>query len=641
MLINKSKSIILLAFVAILSISGCTSNKPKVPLLPITDFFKNPVKDNFRISPSGKSIAFLMPWENRMNIFVQKVGESESFRVTNSTERDINYYFWGNENRIIYLQDSNGDENYHLYAVDPDGSHHKELTPFPNTNVWVIDELIDNEDEMIISMNKRNKAFFDAYKINLKTGEISLVAKNPGKVTRWITDNNGVIRIAVETDGVNVGLLYRNSDSEEFEPSVVTDFKTDLTPLFFTEDNKYVYMCSNVGRDKCAIVKFDIKNNEELEEIYSNPDVDVVKLLQSKNSSKAIGVSYITWKRNTFYFDDSFKKLQEELEKRLPNLEVVVSNFNRNEDKFIVRTYSDKNLGAFYYFDKTESELQKLSDVSPWLNENNMAHMKPISYKSRDGLTIHGYLTLPRGVKHNNLPVVINPHGGPWIRDYWGFNKEVQFLANRGYAVLQMNYRGSSGYGKEFWQAGFKQWGQKMQDDIADGAQWLIRQEIADPERIAIYGASFGGYAALAGLVKNPDLYACGVSYSGIIDIIAFLKSVPPYWQPFREMLFEMVGDPAKDLEMMKENSPRYHPEKIIAPVFIAQGGNDPKVPAEMTEKFIQILKKNGVQVKYMFKENEGHGFKNEENKIEFYSELEKYLSEHLRGRKSSLASKR
>ena len=204
-----------------------------------------------------------------------------------------------------------------------------------------------------------------------------------------------------------------------------------------------------------------------------------------------------------------------------------------------------------------------------------------------------------------------------------------------------MNYRGSSGYGKEFWQAGFKQWGQKMQEDIADGVQWLIRQEIADPERIAIYGASFGGYAALAGLVKNSDLYACGVSYSGMIDIIAFLKSVPPYWQPFREMLFEMVGDPAKDLEMMKENSPRYHPEKIKAPVFIAQGGNDPKVPTEMTEKFIQILKKNGVQVKYMFKENEGHGFKNEENKIEFYGELEKFLSEHLRGRKSSLASKR
>jgi dipeptidyl aminopeptidase/acylaminoacyl peptidase len=626
--------------IVIFSINGCTSNKPEVPLLPIKDFFKNPIKDSFRISPSGEKLAFLMPWENRMNIYIQEIGEDEKIRITSSTERDIKYFFWGNENKIIYLQDTNGDENYHLYAVDPDGSHHKELTPFQKANVWVIDELMDNESEMIIAMNKRNKSVFDAYRINVETGEIKLIAKNPGKVTKWFTDNNGVIRIAIETDGVNIGLLYRESEDDNFEPAILTDFKNELKPLFFTDDNKYVYASSNIGRDKCAIVKYDIKNNKELEVIYSHPEVDVWKLLRSKKRNKIAGVIYTTWKKHTHFFDEEAKQLQKNLEQSLPNLEVVISNSNLNEDKFIVRTYSDKNLGAFYYFDKVNNDLQKLSDVTPWLNEKNLAHMKPISYKTRDDLTIHGYLTLPRGVNHNNLPVVINPHGGPWIRDYWGFDREVQFLANRGYAVLQINYRGSTGYGKEFWQAGFKEWGQKMQNDIADGVHWLIRQEIAVPERIAIYGYSFGGYAALSGLIKNPELYSCAISQSGINDIFAFLNSVPPYWKPFREMLYEMVGDPVEDFKMMEENSPIFHAEKIKAPVFIAQGGNDTKVPAAGTEKFIKKLRENGVPVKYLFKEHEGHSFNNEENKIEFYTELEKFLAEHLRGRKSNLPLK-
>ncbi|MBL1214431.1 MAG: S9 family peptidase [Ignavibacteriae bacterium] len=618
---------------------GCTSQNPKVPLIPIEDFFKNPVKDKFRISPSGEKLAFLKSWENRMNIFVQNIGGEKTARITNSAERDIKYFFWANDNRIVYLQDSNGDENYHLFAVDPDGSHHKDLTPFKNTTVKVIDELRDSENEMIISLNKRKKTIFDAYRLNIKTGELKLTAKNPGKVTRWMTDNKGIIRIAVITDGVNMGILYRDNENEEFKPTIVTDFKNELTPLFFTPDNKNIYACSNIGRDKCAIIKYDVTKGREVEEVYSHPDVDVWNLIRS-NRNELVGVVYTTWKKQIHFFDEDRKILQKKLERQLANLEVVIVNADDKEKKFIVRTFSDKNLGAFYYYDEEKKYLEKLSDVSPWLKAENMAHMKPITYKSRDGKTINGYLTLPRNVKAENLPVVINPHGGPWTRDYWGFNKEVQFLANRGYAVLQMNYRGSTGYGKDFWQAGFKEWGGTIQNDIADGVNWLIKQSIADPKRIAIYGSSFGGYAALAGLVNYPELYACGVSKSGIHNIFAFLNSIPPYWQPLKEMIYEMVGDPVKDSSSLKLMSPFFNIDKIKDPVLIAQGGNDPKVPVDTTIQFIKKLEENGISVDYFYKEKEGHGFKNEENKIEFYGVLESFLAKHLLGRKSNLTHK-
>jgi dipeptidyl aminopeptidase/acylaminoacyl peptidase len=257
--------------------------------------------------------------------------------------------------------------------------------------------------------------------------------------------------------------------------------------------------------------------------------------------------------------------------------------------------------------------------------------MKPIQYQSRDALTIHGYLTLPLGRAPKNLPVVINPHGGPWARDTWGFNPEVQFLANRGYAVLQMNFRGSTGYGRKFWEASFKQWGQKMQDDITDGVQWLIKQGIADPKRIAIYGGSYGGYATLAGVTFTPDLYAAAVDYVGVANMFTFMKTIPPYWKPFLDMFHEMVGDPEKDKAMMEAVSPVMHAEKIKTPLLIAQGAHDPRVNKAESDQMVEALKKRGVDVEYMVKDNEGHGFHNEENRFDFYGAMEKFLDRHLR----------
>ena len=258
--------------------------------------------------------------------------------------------------------------------------------------------------------------------------------------------------------------------------------------------------------------------------------------------------------------------------------------------------------------------------------------MKPVSYKSRDGLTIHGYLPLPVGKEARNLPVVVNPHGGPWARDVWGYNAEVQFLANRGYAVFQMNFRGSTGYGRKFWEASFRQWGRTMQDDITDGVQWLIKEGIADPKRVAIYGASYGGYATLAGVTLTPDLYAAAVNYVGVSNMFTFMKTIPPYWEPLREMFYEMVGNPEKDKEFLQAVSPVFHVDKIKTPLFVAQGARDPRVNKAESDQIVEALKKRGVAVEYMVKENEGHGFRNQENQFEFYEAMEKFLARHMKG---------
>jgi dipeptidyl aminopeptidase/acylaminoacyl peptidase len=303
---------------------------------------------------------------------------------------------------------------------------------------------------------------------------------------------------------------------------------------------------------------------------------------------------------------------------------------SRDEDRLIVSTFSDRSRGSQYLYDVGSKKLSKLTDIAPWLPEAEMAEMKPIKYTSRDGLLIHGYLTLPKGAQAKNLPVVVNPHGGPWARDRWGFNPEVQLLANRGYAVLQMNFRGSTGYGRKFWEASFKQWGKSMQDDVTDGVQWLIKEGIADPKRVAIYGGSYGGYTTLAGLAFTPDLYAAGVNFVGVSNLFTFLNTIPPYWKPYLDMFHEMVGHPEKDKALLAAASPVLHADKIKAPLFIAQGAKDPRVNKAESDQMVEAMKKRGVEVEYMVKDNEGHGFRNEENRFEFYEAMERFLAKHL-----------
>ena len=551
-------------------------------------------------------------------------------RVTAETARDISSFGWKGSNRLIYGKDFGGDENFHVVSVDRKGEGLKDLTPGEKVKANVVDPLIDDDDHIIVSHNRRDAKVFDVFRINVNTGEEKLIAQNPGNITGWRTDHDGKLRVAITTDGVNTSLLYRDKEDENFKPVLTTNFKDAVSPLFFTFDNRKLYVASNRGRDKTAIYVFDPATAKEGELLVEHTDVDVSGLNYSRKRKVLTNATWVTWKTERKFFDKESEAMWRDVQSKLPGYELAFTSTNRAEDKFIVAAFSDKTRGKRYLYDKAAKKLDLLADVSPWLPESELADMKPIQYKSRDGLTIHGYLTLPKGVPPKNLPVVINPHGGPWFRDAWGFNPEVQFLANRGYAVLQMNFRGSTGYGREFWAASFKQWGRKMQDDVTDGVHWLIKEGIADPKRVAIYGGSYGGYTTLAGLAFTPDLYAAGVDYVGVSNLITFMKSVPPYWKPFLEMMAEMVGDMEKDEAMLKAASPVFSADKIKAPLLIAQGAKDPRVAKAESDQMVEAMKKRGVEVEYIVKDNEGHGFGNEENRFEFYEAMERFLKKHI-----------
>ncbi|MCX7987476.1 MAG: S9 family peptidase, partial [Bacteroidales bacterium] len=529
------------------------------------------------------------------------------------------------------LKDNGGDENYKLYGVNTDGTDYKCLTDFDGVRTEIIDDLEDIEDEVIIGLNRRNKEIFDPYRLNIVTGQMTMLAENPGNIQGWMTDHDGKLRLALAVDGTSESILYRESEQEPFRTILTTDFRESVDPLIFTFDNRAVYAASNLGRDKKAIVVLDLQTGKETELIYQDPDYDVSGIGYSRKRKKLTTIGYHTWKRKIVFLDDETQRLFHQLEKHLgTRYEISLTSSNKEEDKYIVRTYSDRSLGSYYFYDFTNDRIEKITDLSPWLNENELAEMKPIEFLSRDGLTIRGYLTLPLGREPKNLPVVVNPHGGPWVRDVWGYDSEVQFLANRGYAVLQINFRGSTGYGRKFWEASFKQWGRKMQDDITDGVNWLIKQGIADPKRIAIYGGSYGGYAVLAGLCFTPDLYCCGIDYVGVSNIFTLLQTIPPYWRPVLEMMYEKIGHPEKDKELLREISPVFHADKIKAPLLIAQGANDPRVNKNDSDQMVEAMKKRGIEVEYIVKDNEGHGFQNEENRFEFYRAMEKFLEKHM-----------
>jgi len=613
-----------------LGLTSFTDAYAQAKQIPMRDFFKNPQESAHQISPDGKYLSWLAPYERRMNVFVKSLSGGDAWRVTSETARDINGYFWKGD-RILYVKDFGGDENFHVVSVNLKGEDLKDLTPGEKVRAMIVDALVDHDNYIIVSHNKRDPKVFDVFRTDVKTGEQKLIAQNPGNITSWMTDHEGKLRIAGTTDGVNTTLLYRESEDEPFKPLLTTNFKEQVEPILFTFDNKRLIVQSNRGRDKTAIFEFDPLTVKEGKLIAEHPEVDMGSVNYSRKRKVLTVANYTTWKGQRQFLDKEAENMFKAVEKKLPGYEIAFTSANKAEDKYIVATFNDKSRGKRYLYSKANNKLDFIADISPWLPEAELADMKPISYQSRDGLTINGYLTLPKGVAAKNLPVIVHPHGGPWARDEWRFNPEVQFLANRGYAVFQMNFRGSTGYGRKFWEASFKQWGKAMQDDVTDGVQWLIKEGVADPKRIGIYGGSYGGYTTLAGITFTPDLYAAAVDYVGVSNLFTFLNTIPPYWTPYLAMLHEMVGHPEKDKELLTSASPALQADKIKTPLFIAQGAKDPRVNKAESDQMVEALKKRGVTVEYMVKENEGHGFRNEENRFEFYEAMEKFLAKHLK----------
>lgn len=601
------------------------------PLIPIETLFRSPELAQMKLSPDGTHVAYLAPYERRQNLFIKRIGEDTGIRITTATARDLGGYFWLGNNRLAYSIDEGGKENWRIYAVDRDGSNAKLLTPETGVRAQLVAQLPDDDDHLLIKMNQRDPRLPDLHRINVKTGETTLVVRNDRNYSGYHIDNTGTVRLATGTDGVNVTLYHRLTDDAPFERVLSTDFRASVGPLAFTADNRYFYALSNRNGDKAAVVLIDPKDGREIDVVYQNSEYDAAGLLRD-HEKKIIGAQYVGDKAERVYFDERARNRHLEIARQLPGQALDFVSSNRAGTDFIVKAWSDRDPGTFYFYHDATQRLTKIGAVAPWIDSSQLATVKPVSYRSRDGLTIHGYLTLPQGAT-GPQPTLLVIHGGPWARDQWRADPEVQFLANRGYAVLQINYRGSTGYGRAFMEAGFKQWGRAMQNDITDGAQWLIDQKIADPKRLGIYGISYGGYATLAGLAFTPELYRCGIADSGVSDIGDWIGALPPQAQAARAMLYTMVGDPQTDRDALAATSPLQHAARIKAPLLIAHGGNDPRVPASHSDKIVAALKARGAEVDYLHKENEGHSFHLEENRMEFYRHAERFLAKHLGGR--------
>lgn len=611
---------------------------------PVRDFFRRPDQHSFVIAPDGRHLSFLAKRSSRENIFVQEIDADgvlvgEPRPLTNETERDVPGHSWKGNDQILFVKDFGGDENFHVLSVPIDGGEPRDLTPFDGVRAGIVDDLREDDRHVLIQMNQRDPQVFDVFRADIRTGELTQIAENPGNIMDWMTDHDGHLRVAIASDGVNQTLLYRDVETEPFRPIVTTDFRETLAPVFFTFDNKALYVMSNRGRDKVAVFEFDPQTGQEGALLFETGHVDVTSFTYSEHRRVLIAASYVDDRTHRHFFDDWARNVMADLEHQLPGQEVGIANLTRDESRAIVHASSDRSAGSTWLYDVERRHLVKLADRKPWLDPADMVPMSPIRFTSRDGLQINGYLTLPAGYELGRsvakpLPLIVNPHGGPWARDTWGFNVEAQLLANRGYAVVQFNFRGSVGYGRAFWEASFGQWGRTMQNDIDDGVDWLVSQGIVDPARVGIYGASYGGYATLAGVAFTPDRYAAAVDYVGVSNLFTLLESLPPYWKPMIDMMYEMIGDPRTEAgkQALHDASPLFFADRIVTPLLVAQGANDPRVKQAESDQIVDALRARGVDVKYMLKENEGHGFHNEENQYEFYEVMEAFLAEHLGG---------
>ncbi len=616
-----------------LYISSCT--KPEIEIIPREVLFGNPEKASPQISPDGKMMAYRAPVNDVMNVWVKTIGEDNDKPVTKDDNRGIRMYFWAADSKhIMYLQDVGGDENWRLYGVNLETDEIKDLTPYENVTVQIVDRNKHFPNELLIGMNKENPQVHDVYHLDLTSGELKLVAKNPGNFMGWVSDANFKIlgALAATPDG-GTNLMIRKNEKTDWEKVVSWDSENSLSsgPISFTKDGKSIHLIDSRDVNAGRLVKYNLANGD-IEVIAEDPQYDVSNAMIHPDTYVVQAVAFTRAREEWIVLDEEIKDDFQKIAS-LDHGDYFIYNRDDADKTWLVGFSADDGPVAYYAFDRDALKGTFLFYSRPVLKEYTLAKMEPISFTSSDGLTIYGYLTLPPGKGRRNLPMVLNVHGGPWYRDSWGYNGEAQWLANRGYACLQVNFRGSSGYGKEFINAGDKEWGGKMHDDLVDAVHWAVKQEIADPEKVAIYGGSYGGYAALVGATFTPDLFCCAVDIVGPSNLISFINTIPPYWSTFLAIFHKRVGNPETEEEFLKSRSPLFHVDNIKIPILIAQGANDPRVKQSESEQIVEVMKEKGIDHEYMLFPDEGHGFAKPENRIKFYAAAEKFLAKHLGGR--------
>jgi dipeptidyl aminopeptidase/acylaminoacyl peptidase len=616
------------------------------PLIDRELFFGDPLYSGAQISPNGKYISFRKQFNGIMNIWVKDINQKfdEAHPVTADSIRPVRGYFWSRDSKyILYVQDKGGDENFRVYAVDPNAAgdpvpSSRDLTPLDKVRAEIIDVPKNTPDEILIGLNDRNPQLHDVYRLNLITGERTLVRENTDNIAGWQTDLKGNLKLGVRiaSDG-GTEILKLLKDTVETIYKV--NSQEAANPIRFTEEGNSFYMSTNKGTDldKTELVLYDLKTGKT-KLIDKDPlnEVDFAGALFSDVSNKLLATYYFGDKLRIYPKDEDFKEVYKKLRKSFPEGNLGVSSRTADEKIWVITISSDVDPGSVYLFNTETGDAELLYHSRPDLNSDYLSEMKPVTYQARDGLKIHGYLTMPKGLEPKNLPVVMFVHGGPWARDTWGYDAVAQFLANRGYAVFQPNFRGSTGYGKKYLNAGNKQWGRgAMQSDLTDGVKWLEREGIANPKKVVIAGGSYGGYATLAGLTFTPDLYTAGFDIVGPSNIITLLNSIPPYWTPIKKIFDIRVGDMnnPEDLEMMKEASPLNYAKDINAPLYVVQGANDPRVKKVESDQIVVALRDLHRPVEYMLAPDEGHGYAGLENRMAMFTAMEQFIGKYLGGR--------
>jgi dipeptidyl aminopeptidase/acylaminoacyl peptidase len=611
------------------------------PLIPRQVLFGNPVKASPLISPDGKRLAYLAPdKKDVLQVWVQTIGKDDARMVTADKKRGIRIHLWTYApDTLLYLQDNAGDENWHIYAVNLKTDDVRDLTPFKGVRAEVVGIDRNYAGELLAGLNRNNPRVFDVYRIRLSSGEMELDTKNPGDVVSWETDPKFRVRVAQATtqDG-GMEVRYRDNDKGKWKTAVTWGPEdADGQVVGFTADGKSLWLETSQGRDTLSLVKRDLKSGKG-KVIASDPRTDAGVVIFNPVSHEVEAVAFNRERMRWKALDPKVADDLDVLAKGAPGEPSVVSR-DRDLRKWIVSYSADVYPTDYYLYDRAAQKLTHLFSAQPALAKYKLAPMKPATIKTRDGLELVCYLTLPVGVEPRNLPTVLMVHGGPWARDTWGYSGFTQWLANRGYAVLSVNYRGSTGFGKKFLHAGDREWAGKMHDDLIDAVHWAVKKGYADPKEVAIFGGSYGGYAALVGATFTPDVFACAVDIVGPSNLVTLFKSIPPYWAPMKKLFAVRVGDPEKDEAFLKSRSPLFKADRIKIPMLIAQGANDPRVKQAEAEQIVAAIRKSGKPVEYMLFADEGHGFARPENRLKFCAAAEVFLAKYLHGGRAQPAA--